>query len=103
MVVLCSFVGKEKECPVNVRLQITELNGGLCARHLCVSDLVVGGVQQCVQVLQRGWGFVFESSQQAALDGSELDRPLRQQILVALGTDAQLAHKQTELAQQIQG
>lgn len=64
-----------------------------------VSDLVVGGVQQRVQVLQRRRGLVLESGQQAALDGSELDGLLRQQILVALGFDAQLAHERTELGQ----
>lgn len=63
-----------------------------------MSDLVVGGVQQRVQVLQRCWSLVLEAGQQAALDGSELDRPLRQQVLVALSADAQLAGKWTQLA-----
>lgn len=59
---------------------------------MCVSDLVVSGVQERVQVLQRCWSFVFESGQQAALDGSELDRSLRKQVLVLLSTDTQLTH-----------
>lgn len=44
--------------------------------YVGASDLAVSGIQQCVQVLQGCRGLVFESSQQAALDGSELDSPL---------------------------
>lgn len=63
--------------------------------YVNASDLAVSGVQQRVQVLQGCWGFVFESSQQAALDGSELDSPLWQQVLVLLSINAQLTHTHT--------
>jgi len=70
----------------------------VCVCVCVTSDLAVGGVQQGVQVLQWRRRFVFEAGQQAALDGSELDRPLRQQVLVLLSTDTQL-HTHTHTRQ----
>lgn len=54
------------------------------------SNLVVGGVQQSVQVLQRRRGLVLEAGQQSALDGPELDSSFRQQVLVLLSAGSQL-------------
>lgn len=52
-----------------------------------VPDLVVSGIQQGVQVLQRCRRFVFESSKQATLNGSELGCLIWEQILISLRID----------------
>ena len=66
-------------------------------------DLMVGGVQQAVQVLQGGGGLVFEAGQQPPLDGSELDRSLSQQVLVLMGAHTQLhTHTHTHIHTQVQ-